>query len=366
MKKTKHFITLAVVAVLWAVLTVLCIVKPAVDVSISERRKLEQFPELSVETIGSGKFMSKFETYTLDQFPLRDLFRQIKAISTYYLYGQKDNNDIYLVDGYASKLEYPLKENLIIGAADKFELLYDSYLSNAGEIYYAVIPDKNYFLAEANGYPAMDYDRLYALMQENMPFAEEIDIRDTLEITDYYKTDTHWRQECIVAAAQALAKSLGVYDVIDWEYEKKSLDTDFYGVYYGQAALPMPSEKMYYLTNSAIEGCTVFNFETGKTTGIYNFDKLSGYDPYEFYLSGAAALLYVENPDAATDRELVVFRDSFASSIIPLLSQAYSKITLVDTRYIMPQLLGDYVDFDGADVLYLYSTLILNSSSTLK
>ena len=35
----------------------------------------------------------------------------------------------------------------------------------------------------------------------------------------------------------------------------------------------------------------------------------------------------------ATDRELVIFRDSFASSLAPLLMEQYAKITLVDIRY---------------------------------
>ena len=41
-------------------------------------------------------------------------------------------------------------------------------------------------------------------------------------------------------------------------------------------------------------------------------------------------------------------------------------MTLVDTRYIAPALLGDYVDFTNCDVLFLYSTLVLNESSVLK
>ena len=42
------------------------------------------------------------------------------------------------------------------------------------------------------------------------------------------------------------------------------------------------------------------------------------------------------------------------------------QITVIDTRYINPSLLSDYVDFDSCDVLFLYSTLLLNDSYTLK
>ena len=50
------------------------------EFSEAERRPLEQMPEVSSEQIFGGKFMTEFESYTLDQFPLRDRFRQIKSL----------------------------------------------------------------------------------------------------------------------------------------------------------------------------------------------------------------------------------------------------------------------------------------------
>ena len=61
-----------------------------------------------------------------------------------------------------------------------------------------------------------------------------------------------------------------------------------------------------------------------------------------------------------------MFRDSFGSSITPLLIEGYSSITLVDIRYLASNRLGKYVDFTDCDVLFLYSTGVLNNSSTLK
>ena len=78
------------------------------------------------------------------------------------------------------------------------------------------------------------------------------------------------------------------------------------------------------------------------------------------------ALQVIENPHAGTDRELILFRDSFGSSLAPLLSRYYSKVTLIDTRYMAPSMIGDYVNFEDQDVLFLYSTLVLNSSSALR
>ena len=159
---------------------------------------------------------------------------------------------------------------------------------------------------------------------------------------------------------------MGVSGFAAEELTQTAVERPFYGVYYGQAALPMEPETMYYLTGEVLENCTVYNFETGKTTAVYDMEKLRSRDLYDIYLSGAAALLEITNPAGASGKELVVFRDSFGSSLIPLLLKDYAKITVVDTRYIAPQLLEQYLQFENQDVLFLYSSLILNSSSALK
>ena len=95
-------------------------------------------------------------------------------------------------------------------------------------------------------------------------------------------------------------------------------------------------------------------------------DKLESRDLYDVFLSGSRSMLTIENPGAATDRELIIFRDSFGSSIAPLLLQDYAKVTLVDIRYIQISMLDRFLEFNGQDVLFLYSTLVLNNSSTIK
>ena len=73
-----------------------------------------------MDAVLSGKFMSDFEGYALDQFPLRDEWRTLKALNQLYVYRQKDNNGVYIKDGYAAKLEYPMNESSIDHAAERF------------------------------------------------------------------------------------------------------------------------------------------------------------------------------------------------------------------------------------------------------
>ena len=78
------------------------------------------------------------------------------------------------------------------------------------------------------------------------------------------------------------------------------------------------------------------------------------------------SLLTIENPLAETDRELVIFRDSFGSSIAPLLVPGYAKVTLADIRYLPSSQIGKFITFTDQDVLFLYSAPVLNNSDTLK
>ena len=358
----KRTISLILILALWASLAAFAWVKSPAASSDAERRPLEQFPEISGDSLLSGEFMSDFADYAVDQFPLRDGFRTLNAYLTYYLLGKQDNNGIYLSDGYAAKMEYPLSDASMGNAIARFNELYETYLTGC-DVRFAIVPDKSCYLAEDAGVLAMDYDELYARLAEGLPWAEFLDLRDALDIDDYYRTDTHWRQEQILPAAQIIAEELGVTVP---EFERMQIDRPFYGVYYGQAALPMEPEPMYYLTNEVLEGCTVKCHDNGKTAGVYDMTKLGSRDLYDIYLSGGAAVLEISNPAGTPGKELIVFRDSFGSSMVPLLVNDYETVWVLDTRYVSPTMLGQFVEFSDQDVLMLYSTLILNSSSALR
>ena len=353
------------VIILWAVLAVGGWLLPARAQSDSERRPLAQMPELTGKTLLSGSFMDNFEDYTLDQFPLRDAFRSLKARFHTGVLDQQDSNGIYLHEGYAAKMEYPLDPVSAKYALGRFNQLHEKYLTGS-EVYMAVVPDKNYYLAPLSGRLSMDYETLFSRVREGMPWAEHIDLTRVLSLEDYYYTDTHWRQEKLLPVAETVCRAMGVEGPRAEDFTPVTLEEPFRGVYMGQSALPLEPEQITVLESPALEGCTVYDHETGKTFSVYDRTKLESRDLYDVYLGGAKALLTVENPNAETDRELIVFRDSFGSSLIPLLVPNYAKVTVADIRYVGIDLLENFIEFKGQDVLMLYSTLILNSSSALK
>ena len=360
----KKICTVILIA-LWGTLAVLSWCLPAKDISQSERRPLAQRPECSAEALVSGEYMEDFEDYALDQFPFREGFRQLKALFHYYALGQKDNNGIYLAKGYAVKQEYPLNEASVDHFLERMNALYEKYLTGCS-VTMAIVPDKGCYLAQDSGQLQLSYDALKTKIVQGMPWADHVDLTDSLSYEDYYRTDTHWRQERLIPAAETLAEALGVTAPRLEDYTQTALERPFYGVYYGQAALPMASETLYLLESEKLDACRVYDWETGKYGSIYDLEKgKNARDPYDVYLSGAKGLLTIENPNAGTDRELIVFRDSFGSSMVPLLVGDYKTVTLVDVRYIRMELLGQFLDIKDQDVLLLYSTLVLNQSKAI-
>ena len=364
--KIKNLIVTVVFSLFIAAFFFLCILHEPLAASESERRPLAQMPEITFDGVISGETISDLEDYTVDQFPMRDSFRKLYTWYRFNIMQLKDTNDLAIEDGYIAKVETGLNTHSVEHAIGKFQYIYETYLKdNGGKTYFAVVPDKNYFFSKEYGYISMDYARMLEILRAGLPEAEFIELFDVLELSDYYKTDTHWSQDKIGAVADRIAEKLGCADRLSGTYTVNKLHP-FYGVYYGQAALDLPADTIYYLTNDTLDACTVYDYETGTTSGIYDLAKFDSKEPYDIFLSGTKALLRIDNPNATTDKELVVFRDSFGSSLMPLLAEGYSSIYIVDIRYVMSSMVGNFIDFTGKDTLFLYSTLVLNDSLSLK
>lgn len=357
--KNKKRITTVFLGVFFCCAFLFCLLKPTDEFSVAERRPLKDFPSVTMSQIRSGRFMEEFEDYVLDQFPFRDGLRQMKAWFEKNIFLKKNNNDIYVENGVAAEMVYPMNQTSMDNVSKVFESVYDTYLKDSGsKVYFSMIPDKNYFLSQKNGQISMDYEVFMNQMKENMSYMNYIDIIDTLTIDDYYRTDSHWRQESLTETAQVLAEEMGTS--LTGRYNENRLDRPFQGVYSGQWTLPLEADRIVYLTNPIIDQYQVYDYENDRQIPVYNMEKAEGNDMYETYLSGSLSLITISNPQINSKKELILFRDSFGSSIAPLLAEGYSKVTLVDIRYIRWERLAQFIDFKDKDVLFLYSTALLN------
>lgn len=274
--------------------------------------------------------------------------------------------DVYVYQGYAVTTEAGYDQKSLDYAALKFQQLYDSYLTgNDGHIYLSVVPDKGSFTAPPEGYTPASAQETADTLLAQLDFVQYVDIAPGLTLEDYYRTDPHWRQECLVATAQTLAQAMDV--PLAGDFQENAIDVPFYGAYAEKAGEPLVADTLRYLTGEVLDACTVYDYETDAQETLYDLSAVETDTPYDLYLQGSRSLLRIDSPLSATDRTLVVFRDSFGSSLIPLLAESYRTIYAVDIRYLSSQMVGRFLSFDGSeDVLFLYSTLVLQNSRTMK
>lgn len=210
MKKFQQILTLVLSLGFIAAFFAWFLISPDADESTVERRHLAKCPALSFSSVANGSFMSGFEKYMLDQFPLRNGFRSLKAAVNAKVFMKKDNNGLYSVGEHLSKLDFPTDGGSVDHAARRFRYVYDTYLRNAGtKTYLSVIPDKNAFIASQNGYPDKDHKALAERLRSGFPEAKYIDISGLLSADDFYYTDSHWRQERITKVADEIASQMG-------------------------------------------------------------------------------------------------------------------------------------------------------------
>ena len=345
------------------------IITPDKDLSYSERRRLAQFPKFSYETLLNGKYMDGLDKYALDQFFGREQFLAVKNLVDQKIFFKLDINKLFRVDDDVFSIEYPLREDKALALTEKLNRLYDKFLTGMN-VYYAIVPDKNFHLPSSGRYLLMDYDRLEVLLREGLRNEMAyISLFDTLSLEDYYNTDGHWRQERLKPVLETLAAGMNLPLAFDLNnYTQKSYEP-FYGAYYGQFSKTIAPDQLIWLENGLLAGTIVTALnERGQVAEVpmYNENGLGGMDSYDIFLHGAQPLLTLENPNGTTGRELILFRDSFGSSIAPLFLEGYDKVTVVDLRYIMPDMLGSFITFDDQDVLFLYSTIIINNSDMVQ
>ena len=332
------------------------IVTPDKKSSVSERRKLEQFPKVSLKAIINGEFFKKFDNYSMDQFYQREKFRRLKIKTDMLVLG--NYNNMQIDKDYIYEALYPLNENSVNNLVNKINNIIDSYLDDTNKVYYSLIPDKGYYI---NNSLKLDYTKLVSLYKSVK--GNYIDLFNILSLDDYYKSDTHWKEENLLKVGKELASKMDF--TIDDNISFKDV-VGFNGVYGSRLVLDKDLDKIVVAESAFINNAVVYDLTSNKKIDVYNYDKINSLDKYDIYLNGASGLLKIDNLLENNGKRLIIFRDSYTSSLAPLLISGYKEIILVDTRYISPKILNNYINFKDADILFLYGTIMANNSYTIR
>lgn len=324
------------------------------EVSTFERRKLESFPKFN------KNFTENLDEYLLDQFAFRNEFINLNSIINRKVLNKINNKDVYVIEDSIYEKNYPLNTEKVLKFAEKTNYII-SKCKEKDRIYYSIIPDKAYFLDE-NRYLKLDYNKMYELVNNNIN-AKYIDITSDLDIEDYYRTDIHWKQENLQQVSKKIVENLGQKYTYENYIEKEY--NNFYGASYSKAGLKIEPDKLKYLYSNSFENVEVKHLEYGYKK-VYDEEKLNDVDSYDIFLSGPSSYIEITNNNLNDDSTLIIFRDSYASSIVPLFIPYYNNIIVIDLRYIDFELVEEKIELSNSDILFLYSTLIINNSDILK
>lgn len=329
------------------------------EISYYERRKLTDLPDITLTGLLNKESTTELDEYIADHFIFRNNFRKLKT-DTEILLGKTDINDLFYYKNHYFKYEKVYNEKQINKFTEKINYIYDNYLKGMN-VYYSIIPEKNYYL-DSDKYKKFDYNSLFKNMDNINKQIIYIDITDTIDLNSYYYTDHHLKQDKIIKAIQKLSTIMNFSFDDNYKIEEYY---PFYGTYYGQLLIKKDGEKLNILHNNIIDNATVNNIQSDYDK-IYDDKKFGTVDSYDIFLSGATAYEEIINNNIESGKELIVFRDSYASSFAPLMLSGYKKITLIDLRYGNLEYLMDKIELNNQDILFLYSTSIINGSDVLR
>ena len=342
---------------------------PDRDFSEQENRYLAQFKAPTLDTVRSGKFMETFQDYISDQFPLRDRWIQLKALSERAL-GKQENNGVYFgTDGQTLFAQYTAPDPDDLAA----RVGYVNELADNVDVpvYFSLVPDKSYVWADRlpADAPYVDDGWTWAdasakLLNGRVHYIDlyapsiwtgEQDGWTGME--PFYRTDHHWTTMGAYHAYFALATAMNGSAAV-MNGEPTLVSDSFYGTTYSAsgAGWIKPDEMYTWVPEGGENGqLLVYRYPEGEPVegSLYDLSKLEVKDKYSMFLGGNQPLCFIYNPEG-TGRLLVV-RDSYSDSLAPFLALDYQEIHLFDLRYNNRSLKQYISDYHIDQVLVLYS-----------
>ena len=375
MKKTKiiDFMPAIIFFGFIFVIMILLFVLPKSEYSAQEKKKLADFPEMNVEKVVNAEFQNQLDTYMSDHIPARNFWAGLS--SDYELaVGRNGSKGIYLgSDGYLFPKPTKSTDNLMKNAGYIKEFADDSDIP----IYMTVVPSSGFINSSKlpfNHEPYIDGEMIASFgksLGDNVKFTDVCKSFSELSSSRqlYYKTDHHWTSEGAYECYSLLGGLMDYAPVPESSFRKERIN-NFYGTSYSKSALwTVSPDKMDLWSNQEQpEGSVKVEIRDGsdvKSSESYFFlERLNEDDKYPVFLDGNHSLVTITN-SAAKGGTLVVIKDSYAHTIVPFLSQNYSKIIMADLRYYKKEISALAEEENADAVLILYSLDNLSADNNL-
>ena len=344
--------------------------------SDSENRVLSTFPKLTVSSIADGSFMRDFETYLTDQFPFRDSIISAKTFADRVL-GKNEENGVYIgKEGYLFESQTPFDENKIKTItkavrkfADKYEDFETAFIlaPNSGYIYSEYLPQ--YLEMPNQKQQIKTFRKQLASPEIYWPNVSGIFEKNADETQLYYKTDHHWTTRGAYLIFRELCLEWGLEsskEETDKKFDFYEVSTTFEGTLSSTSGVHDTTDKIEICVPEDSEGTFVAHFESSgdKTASLFFGDKLQGKNHYEVFLGGNYDKVIISTV-SQSGRNLLLIKDSYANCMIPMLTPYFSKIVVIDPRYLTDSLDSIIKENDFSHMLYLYNANTLFEDNSL-
>lgn len=361
-EKKNALFTTAVIAAIILIFTAADLCRDDRLYSETENRLLASRPMMSRESIFSGTYAEDYEAYVTDQFVSRDKWIGIKTQMDILLQ-KKEINGVYLgEDGYLIEQHLPEDYSEIL-AAKKTALL--QVLVDEWDATVMLVPTADNILTDKMPANAPCYDQAALLEQIAAQVGEGhyVDVYGSLkahmEEDIYYRSDHHWTSLGAYYGYLAWAESRGEAPYAYRTNAMTVVSEDFLGTLHSKTNLDREGDVIQYFRGTEKRPVTVtYDFDRVTDT-FYERSYLNTKNQYGFFLDDNHAFIQIDT-SYWNGKTLFVIKDSYANSLIPLLTPHYERIYVVDLRYYngrLSALMKQMEPEGGMDVLVLYNCI---------
>lgn len=343
-----------------AVVMVVNIIKRDKSFSESENRVLAKKPELSWESIKSGKYMTEFENYVSDQFVLRNQWITLKLYEDKFL-GKRESNGVYLgKKGYLMEVPSEPDWENVKRNVESMSAFAEKHPDIP--VYMSLAPNASYILKDKMPYGAPARDQAADIREVNKMAGDKllkIDLTSVLskhtQEAIYYKTDHHWTSLGAYYAFGELAKEMKIENTAGG-YNIYTVADDFQGTLASKSGYHGSEDVVQVYEPKGIETDYIVMYvdEGKKSTSLYESECLNDKDKYTVFFGGNHARVDISTTQKER-RNLLLFKDSYANCMVQFLLPYYQNIVMVDPRYFYDSVENIIQSYGITDVLFLYN-----------
>ncbi len=336
--------------------------------SADENRALAGRPVFTLSSVTSGKFMEDTEAWLSDQFIGRDKLVRARAGVDRFV-GKREVNGVYVG---SDQFLFEKPSEWDDARMDRTLAAMNKVASENGNVrsYMALAPNATELLRDKlpAGAPVTDQTAQIAAVYDRLPGVHCVDLVTPLKAAKdpaalYYRTDHHWTDAAAQIAFENIAGAMGlVPEAVD--YRTMPVTSTFQGTMASTSGLFRTSDIISITVPEKAQKLAVtYVAEDRRSASLFDTSKLKEKSQYDVFFGGNYAEVRIDT-DAPSDRVLLVLKDSYANCVVPMLTQFYKTIVMVDPRYYTDNL-PETIEKEGVtDLLWLYNVnTFLNDTS---